>query len=273
MNEHPGLVRIRTEFLRVGVPLANARAGPFGEAAAPETAPVLALPANGDLLDRRVVSARPRSTGSVTPTRHEHAAGRVAKAAQRNDNRTDDLDDDLDIELLRRIGGADREAFRQLYVRYHLRLSRFLRHFIGRRGEVEDVVNDAMLVVWQRAGTFRGTSSVSTWIFGISCNCALTSIRRSVMREKTDAREVCSSATVTQGSAQETEDRQILDQGLAQLPVDQRVVLVLAYYLDCSREEIAAIVQTPVNTVKTRMFHARRKLRTYLLAAADCQKT
>ena len=63
-------------------------------------------------------------------------------------------------------------------------------------------------------------------------------------------------------------ERQLLDLGLSCLPPEQRLVLVLAYRMECSCEEIAAIAGCPVNTVKSRMFHARRKLRTIISAAA-----
>jgi RNA polymerase sigma-70 factor (ECF subfamily) len=62
----------------------------------------------------------------------------------------------------------------------------------------------------------------------------------------------------------EIEQRDLLDHALAVLPPEQRLVLELTYFLGHSCEEVAAITACPVNTVKTRMFHARRKLRELL---------
>jgi RNA polymerase sigma-70 factor, ECF subfamily len=180
-------------------------------------------------------------------------------------------DDDDDRDLLRRIGCADRDAFRQLYLDYYKRLARFLRRVTRHYHDVEEVINDALLIVWQRAGDFRGASRVSTWIFAIAYRCALKSVRRSTARSRLTGLEFENGAAVVEDAARETEEQQLLDLGLSCLPLEQRVVLVLAYTMDYSCEEIAAIAGCPVNTVKSRMFHARRKLRTIISAAAAPQ--
>ena len=178
------------------------------------------------------------------------------------------LDNDVERELLRRISCADRDAFRQLYLCYHQRLARFLIRVTRRSEDVEDVINDTLLIVWQRAGQFRGAARVSTWIFGISYRCALQSIRRSAARATAAALALDDAGAVANDVSQETEDQQLIGMGLARLPLEQRLVLVLAYYMDYSCEEIAAVVDCPVNTVKARMFHARRKLRSFLSGTA-----
>ena len=179
-------------------------------------------------------------------------------------DRTSARESDVDRQLLREIVTEDREAFRRLYLRYHPRLVRFLARILRRTEDTEDVANETMLIIWQQAGSFRGGSLVSTWIFGIAYRCALKSIRRSALLERTAMHEVESRPLVTDDASRATEDRQIVELGLAMLSPEQRLVLVLAYEMDCSCEEIAAIVDSPVNTVKTRMFYARRKLRAVL---------
>jgi DNA-directed RNA polymerase specialized sigma24 family protein len=78
-------------------------------------------------------------------------------------------------------------------------------------------------------------------------------------------------ARISEDAAKRTEDQQLLDLGLSRLPPEQRLVFTLAYCMDYSCEEIAAIVECPVNTVKSRMWQARRKLRTIICAAAAPQ--
>jgi RNA polymerase sigma-70 factor, ECF subfamily len=176
--------------------------------------------------------------------------------------------DDNERALLRRISHADRDAFQQLYVRYHAPLTRFLSRVTRDRGDVEETINDALLIVWQQAGTFRGASRVATWIFGIAYRCALEAVRRSSARSRLSALALQHSEEFVEDDARGTEDRQLLDTALSSLPPEQRLVLVLAYCMDYSCEEIAQIAECPVNTVKTRMFYARRKLRA-IISASD----
>jgi len=171
---------------------------------------------------------------------------------------------ELERELLRRISAGDRNAFRDLYLRYHRRLARFLTRFLHRYEDAEEVINDTLWIVWQRAGAFRNASQVSTWIMGIAYRRALNMLRRATTHDRAMRLEFADSEAAASDGAQELEERQLLDSGLAQLPLEQRLVLEFTYYLDHSCEEIAEIMNCPVNTVKTRMFNARRKLRVIL---------
>jgi len=171
-------------------------------------------------------------------------------------------------ELLCRVGAGDRDAFRELYLRYHRRLARFLTRLLHRYEDAEEVINDTLWIVWQRAGEFRNASRVSTWIMGIAYRRALNMIRRASTHERAMRLEIAESEAIASDSTQELEQRQLLDSVLAQLPLEQRLVLEFTYYFDYSCEEIAEIMECPVNTVKTRMFHARRKLRTILVGSA-----
>lgn len=176
--------------------------------------------------------------------------------------------DEVERMLLRRISGGDRDAFRELYMHYHGRLARFLSRVTRDQNELEEIINDAWLIVWQQAGRFRGASRVSTWIFGIAYRCALKAVRRSSARLRTLLVAAQDGQAFSEDVASSAEDRQLLDHALSCLPPAQRLVLVLAYRMEYSCEEIAAIAECPVNTVKTRMFHARRKLR-LLISAPD----
>jgi RNA polymerase sigma-70 factor (ECF subfamily) len=171
---------------------------------------------------------------------------------------------DRERELLERISGGDRDAFRELYVQYHRRLARFLTRVTHRFEDAEEIINDTLWVVWQRAAEFRGASQVSTWIMGIAYRRALNLIRRAATHERLVASEAINGAASVSDPGRALEDRQLLDHALAQLPLEQRLVLEFTYYFGHSSEEIADIMGCPVNTVKTRMFNARRKLRSIL---------
>jgi RNA polymerase sigma-70 factor (ECF subfamily) len=162
-----------------------------------------------------------------------------------------------ELGLLRQVVLRDRAAFKDLYLIYHRRLARFLMRMTSRHDLIEEVINDTMWTVWEKAADFRGESLVSTWIVGITYRRALKALRRPTSIQLVHSEEVQAAPDVNLAD----ETRQWLDRALAELPIEQRMVLEFSYLLGHSCEEIAAIMQCPVNTVKTRMFHAREKLR------------
>jgi RNA polymerase sigma-70 factor, ECF subfamily len=169
-----------------------------------------------------------------------------------------------DPELLAAIGTGDRRALEELYLSYHRRLARFLARFTPRYENAEEIINDTFLVVWQNAKDFRRASLVSTWIFGIAYRTALKSLRRQKNHAAARSLDECPEQTVD--PAMETEVQDWVLQGLEKLPHEQRLTLELAYNMGYSLEEIAAMTDAPVGTVKARMYHAREKLRMYLPA-------
>ncbi len=169
-----------------------------------------------------------------------------------------------DRELLDRIVRArDQAAFRVLYANYYQRLSRLLARMSVRREDIEEVVNDTFWVVWTKASDFRGASQLSTWIIGIAYRRALNVLRRAKLRPVSN--EPFNEDCVSVGSSEDDEtNQQWLSLGLERLPVEQRMTLELTYTLGHSCEEVAEILDCPVNTVKTRLFRARETLKQVL---------
>lgn len=170
-------------------------------------------------------------------------------------------DDVRDFSLVQRVAERDRLALEELYHLYHRRLARFLTRVTYRYELAEEIINDTLWIVWERAGEFRGASRVSTWIVGIAYRRALATLRHVSVRPSVTGRH---DPDEIDDPMSGIEQRDLLDHALAALPLEQRLILELTYYLGHSCEEVAAITDCPVNTVKTRMFHARRKLRDLL---------
>jgi RNA polymerase sigma-70 factor, ECF subfamily len=178
-------------------------------------------------------------------------------------------------DLIAKVADGDRKAFEELYYLYHRRLARFLTRLTRRYDVAEEVVNDTFWVVWRKAGTFRGDSQPSTWILGIAYRKARNAFRATArLAEKNLQVDQLPLTEETPADAEELRDW--LGRALAELPVEQRLAVELCYELGYSCEEIATIMDCPVNTVKTRLFHARAKLQrllpqlaTPLTAAAD----
>ena len=177
-------------------------------------------------------------------------------------------DDESDLALLARIANGDRDALREMYNVYYHPLRRFICRVTGQLDLAEEGINDTMLVVWTNAGEFARRSSVSTWIMGIAYLKALKLLER--RRRWTDRFAAIDFDEWIEHSSPSVEPsdqddlRDLLDEGLKRLSPEHRAVVELTYFYDCSYEEIAVIAGCPLNTVKTRMFHARAKLRKVL---------
>ena len=183
--------------------------------------------------------------------------------------------DERDELLLERVAEKDRSAFQELYQRYYQRLFGYVHKVIRRPELVEEAVNDTLLAVWQGARSFDGRSRPSTWIFGIAHRQALKALTRQQRRDRDgDLEPADFTPAAGEGPESLAAHRELassLGRALAQIPAEQRAVVELTYFHGCSYPEIAAILDCPVNTVKTRMFHARRRLRG-LLAGAGWQQ-
>jgi RNA polymerase sigma-70 factor (ECF subfamily) len=165
-------------------------------------------------------------------------------------------------ELIARVGAKDLQAFEKLYRIYQPRLARFLINLLQRPQLVEEVLDDTMMVVWQTADRFRGSSKLSTWIFAIAYRKALKAKMRWPDPLPDDGLEL-------QVSTEPAPDAQLQHQRLGDtlrdamtgLSAEHRAVVDLTYFHGLGYREIAEIVNCPVDTVKTRMFHARRRLK------------
>lgn len=169
--------------------------------------------------------------------------------------------------LIARVASRDLTAFESLYRAYHSRLTRFLNRVTRRPGLVEEVLNDTMFVVWNGASHYNGGCKVSTWIFAIAYRSALKALRRVDPAMDADDLELESIESAESGPEAQFAQRELhvaLLHALDGLSPAHRAVIDLAYFQGMGYRDIAAIVDCPVDTVKTRMFHARRHLKSLL---------
>ena len=175
---------------------------------------------------------------------------------------------DDEFLLLRRIARKDRGAFEALYTLYYRRLFSYLFKLTRRAELVEEVLNDVMMVIWLKAESFDGRSRPSTWIFGIAYHKAMKALSQRRPSQPVDdgGREPIEPVDHDEPESLMAR-RQLagtLGRALLALSAEQRAVVELTYFYGLSYQEIGAIVDCPVNTVKTRMFHARRRLKELL---------
>lgn len=187
-----------------------------------------------------------------------------------------------DLELIRAVARQDRQAFKLLYDRYAPRIGSYLMKLLKRSESVDEAVNDTMLAVWQNAGRYDPAQGrLLTWLFGIAHHKGLKTLRQAGRSRAevsldtlppTTLDEVETQEDLPQAVAPHNPERivmgwelgQALLWALDQLSPEHRAVIDLTFGQDRSYPEIATIVGCPVNTVKTRMFHARQKLAYWL---------
>lgn len=172
-----------------------------------------------------------------------------------------------DGDLLVAIASSNPRALETLYLRYHRRLARFVSRITPRYENIEEIINDTFMKVWEGANDFRHASQVATWIIGIAYRTALNSLRR--QKNHTDMGNLDDYPEQTIDPVNAAEELDWLTQGLARLPLEQRLALELTYRMGYSVEEIAAITNSPTGTVKARMSRARERLREHLPALAE----
>jgi RNA polymerase sigma-70 factor, ECF subfamily len=175
-----------------------------------------------------------------------------------------------DEAWLTAIATGDRRAFDELYREYGPRIFRFAYRLIHDRTKAEEVTNDVMLEIWKHAGHFEKRSSVSTWILGIARHRTLNAVRNKTLHiaPLEEAEEVPDEADTAETELDHTTIVRALKVALDKLSPEHREVIELSFFHDLSHKEVAEITNCPENTVKTRMFYAKKRLEPLLAALA-----
>ena len=173
-----------------------------------------------------------------------------------------------DETLIRAIAAGDRRAMQALYARYSVRIYRFVLRLTNDRSLAEDIASEVFIDVWRGAEGFKVKSQVSTWMLAIARHKALSALRRrSDERLDENATAIADPADDAETTVDKRDRSALVQHCLSQLSVLHREVLDLVYYHEKSVDEVAEIVGAPANTVRTRMFYARKRMQTLLEAA------
>lgn len=184
-----------------------------------------------------------------------------------------------DDELLSRVAAGDRAAIATLYDRHASLVFGLARRVVREPGMCEEVVQDTFVKVWRRAEQFDSArASAVTWLMSVARNCAIDRLRHEMTHPlhasvellehdgaMPDARDVQGDDPADIAQLHERAAR--IHEVVEQLPLAQRTAIELAYFHGLSQSEIAAKLDEPLGTIKTRIFHGMRTLRGLLDAA------
>jgi RNA polymerase sigma-70 factor, ECF subfamily len=178
-----------------------------------------------------------------------------------------------DENLIKAIAAGDEGAMRTLYARHNVRVFRFISRLVTEPGTAEDLVSEVFIDVWGQASRFQGRSQVTTWILSIARFKALSALHR---RRRRDAELDDTAMELIEDTADSPEQTVLnsdlsaqLRTCLSQMSREHREVIDLVYYREKTIEEVADIMGTPKNTVKTRMHYARKRLAGLLSTHGD----
>ena len=170
-----------------------------------------------------------------------------------------------DVALLQAIARGDEASLARLYDQYRVILFGLLVRILNSREEAEDVLQEVFLQVWRRAGDYdEQRGKPFTWLVTLTRSRAIDRLRVLSARQRLATSVAQDQPAEASDALKETvrsEQKDIVRQALAELPEEQRRTLLLAYFEGLTQTEIAAKLNAPLGTVKTRMRSAMTKLR------------
>jgi RNA polymerase sigma-70 factor, ECF subfamily len=170
--------------------------------------------------------------------------------------------DDTDVDLLTRIATGDSKAMDVLYERHKGAIRRFVMRVLPGPSAAEDVVNEVFFDVWRTAAAFQRRSRVLTWLLAIARNKALAIAHRRTTEALPDetADRVEDPDDDPEMTMEKAQRGSIMRNCLARLSPAHREIIDLVYYRESKIDDVAKAIGVPRNTVKTRMFYARKEL-------------
>jgi RNA polymerase sigma-70 factor (ECF subfamily) len=178
---------------------------------------------------------------------------------------------EIDQELVVRVQQGDKKAFDLLVLKYQLRVSKLVGRFLRNQSDVPDVVQDAFIKAYRALPNFRGDSAFYTWLYRIAINTAknhLVAQSRKSPSNSIDAQEAedygasewLNEYASPEREALASELESTIHQAMGELPTDLREAITLREIEGLSYEDIAAVMDCPIGTVRSRIFRAREAI-------------
>lgn len=182
---------------------------------------------------------------------------------------SDREEDDPESELVTQLRAGDRDAVEQTYIAHHAAIRGFARRLVGDESAAEDIVHETFVALPRAIRSYRGDGSLRSFLIGVAVNHSRRYVRSAMRRRRATERlaERDELMPKNHDGVAELHRRRLAERlwaALDQLPMDQRVVFTLCEAEQRTSVEVAGIVGAPEGTVRTRLFHAKRKLREIL---------
>jgi RNA polymerase sigma-70 factor (ECF subfamily) len=170
-----------------------------------------------------------------------------------------------DSELIHRSQAGDPEAFGELVTKYRAKIYTMLYGMVRNENDAWDLSQEGFLQAWRSIRKFEGRSSFYTWLYSLTVNLAIDSLRRKGRRVEVELdNAIPCSLPSPRANYRRTEIRQHINAALARLSPEHRAVIVLKEIEDLQYQEIAEILNLSIGTVMSRLFYGRKKLQSLL---------
>src|ERR1700675_2830606 len=170
-----------------------------------------------------------------------------------------------DLELIHRSQAGDTEAFGELVTKYRTKIFGMIYGIVGNECDAWDLAQEGFLKAWRSIHRFQGRSSFYTWLYRITINVTIDSLRRRCLRSEVELDDaIPSSLPSPRANYERAEIREQVYASLAQLTPEHRAVIVLKEIEDLQYREIAEILNVTIGTVMSRLFYGRKKLQSIL---------
>jgi RNA polymerase sigma-70 factor, ECF subfamily len=170
-----------------------------------------------------------------------------------------------DVELVRRSQAGDTEAFGELVTKYRTKIFTMVYGMVRNEHDAWDLAQEGFVRAWQSIHRFEGRSLFYTWLYSITVNLTIYSLRRKGRREEVELNDAIPTSLPGPGvNYQRTEIREQVNAALAKLSPEHRAVVVLKELEDLQYHEIAEVLNLSTGTVMSRLFYGRKKLQSML---------
>ena len=178
--------------------------------------------------------------------------------------------DDDDSRLVERCLEGDRDALAELVVRYQRPIYHLAYRMLGNVEDAREITQGVFLKVAERLDEYDPGYKFFSWIYRITINASLNLLRRNGHEElRSDHSEVADDRADPEASVIAAQQSALVQKALLGLKIENRVVLTLRHFSDCSYREISQILELDEKTVKSRLYEGRQQLRTLLKDLED----
>jgi len=181
------------------------------------------------------------------------------------------MTDRTDVELVQQFQNGDESAFNHIVRRYQEKVYWVARRYVTDHDVADEVTQEVFCKAYESLRGFRKDSSLYTWLYRITVNIALNSLRRQKIREYFRIEEMFEvedvQAVAPDEALERQEQRTLINEAVARLPEKQKAVFVLRYFEELPYEDIAKILKTSVGGLKANYFHAVKKIQEYVKRA------